>query len=146
MANRILKKKYSLSQWCLPFGALKPILYPCNDITSNPNLKTMHECLPLNLSSLTQWAMSPLWWEPHISLTRNQGSLSVVRTHQIQIHFFVLKLLRNNFSSVKTKEGERERERETERVTETHKWEKKKNLTWSLVFQCPPPPHGNETF
>lgn len=44
----------------------------CNDTTSNPNLNTMHECLPSALTSLTQWAMNPLWWKPHISLTRNQ--------------------------------------------------------------------------
>lgn len=51
-----------------------------------PQVQTSKPCTSYLLICLLL-PVSPLWRKHQISLTRKQGSLSAVRTHQIYIHF-----------------------------------------------------------
>lgn len=130
----------------------------CNDTTSNPNLNTMHECLPSALTSLTQWAMNPLWWKPHISLTRNQRlSISSQNTPNknsffVWVFFFKPEVVKKFFFFCQDYKGEACTCMcvcllDSERALSAHKRGEKKpsKRTWSQVFRCPPPPRWIES-
>ena len=106
------------TEWCLPAWCLKANTRPVqwNHLKS----KTQNHAwvLPLNLSSLTQWAMSPLWWTPHISLTRNPRlSISSQNTPDLD-SLFCPQVVKKSFFFQRDHRGEmRGRERETESET-----------------------------
>lgn len=125
----------------------------CNDTTSNPNLNTMHECLPSALTSLTQWAMNPLWWKPHISLTRNQRlSISSQNTPNKKFFFcffFKPEVVKKFFFFCQDYKGEACTCMcllDSERALSAHKrGGKPSKRTLSQVFRCPPPPRWIES-